>query len=550
MKRERFTLIELIIVIAILGILAGIIIPNTSSFKDEANEVAMTADIKNLQTAIDVYRIKNMNNTPTISKPTITNPVAVDFEKLVPKYLREKPKEGFYWIDYAGITWASLVDAPTGITISENHLIWNKPEGELKNFNIYGVTNMSGRTDYKMDFIASTTENTFNLAGLNFDSYLVSSVDTINSESAKAGYDYLGIGIESEEITFSGKIVDSNIFISKTKPDEGWKRYSDRNSGITYTGEVYQDLYTLTGDHSHTTYSNIYDDSKINFKFYGDKLRLMAYCGDSNYFSNNIGIKIDGKIMRYNQVTTGSPSFDQVMFEVDSMENKVHDVEIFVDEETIPRVDGKRIAQLAAIDINDTGYIIGNRPEYLTVYNFKDDFTESTSSNIVSEWGKLGNGVQYTSKTGTAWGTKLFYTTINANNNVTVTTRINSLKRLSGAENETFINMYISKTDRYINNVRVYDTGTNFKVRLMGNGTIMYFPKNNGLEITISGSTADVIINGIAYSNKWTYFSAMPSGLNRLVYESGYEGSSASLESDIEYFKYTTDTILLNEFKY
>lgn len=67
-KRRKFTLIELIVVIAVLGILAAIVIPNISNFQNEARDVQLTADTENIQTALDMYRL---NQTDGISEPIL-----------------------------------------------------------------------------------------------------------------------------------------------------------------------------------------------------------------------------------------------------------------------------------------------------------------------------------------------------------------------------------------------------------------------------------------------------------------------------------------------
>lgn len=70
-KRESgFTLIELIVVIAVLGILAAIVIPNISNFQNKARETQLTADVRNLQTALDMYRLDTADG---VSEPLIKN---------------------------------------------------------------------------------------------------------------------------------------------------------------------------------------------------------------------------------------------------------------------------------------------------------------------------------------------------------------------------------------------------------------------------------------------------------------------------------------------
>ncbi len=55
MNRRAFTLIELLIVVAIIGILAAIAIPNFQNARIRAKISRVTADLRNIQTAIQMY---------------------------------------------------------------------------------------------------------------------------------------------------------------------------------------------------------------------------------------------------------------------------------------------------------------------------------------------------------------------------------------------------------------------------------------------------------------------------------------------------------------
>ncbi|WP_066500332.1 type II secretion system protein [Abyssisolibacter fermentans] len=54
-RRKGFTLIELIVVIAVLGILTAIAVPKYSTMKDKAREAVDMENIMNMQKAVDLY---------------------------------------------------------------------------------------------------------------------------------------------------------------------------------------------------------------------------------------------------------------------------------------------------------------------------------------------------------------------------------------------------------------------------------------------------------------------------------------------------------------
>lgn len=193
MNVKKFTIIELIVVIAILGILAGIIIPNISGIKDDSREVQFVANTKNIQTAVDFYSTRNLGNIPSEGIPTIEKPVSIDFEKLVPKYLREKPKEGYYWIDYSGQVWSSTVDAPTGIVIENGEMKWLSSTGDIKNYNLYGVNPITGKTNTVVNLISKQNSSTLvDISKHNYENYLISATDIFGNETAKVGIAYEG----------------------------------------------------------------------------------------------------------------------------------------------------------------------------------------------------------------------------------------------------------------------------------------------------------------------------------------------------------------------
>ena len=58
-NQKGFTLIELMIVIAIIGILAAIAIPQFAAYRKKAYNSAALSDLKNLKTSAEAYYADN-----------------------------------------------------------------------------------------------------------------------------------------------------------------------------------------------------------------------------------------------------------------------------------------------------------------------------------------------------------------------------------------------------------------------------------------------------------------------------------------------------------
>ncbi len=58
-NRAAFTLIELLLVIAILGILAALIVPKFAGRTEQAKDAAAKSDIASLGTVLDAYEVDN-----------------------------------------------------------------------------------------------------------------------------------------------------------------------------------------------------------------------------------------------------------------------------------------------------------------------------------------------------------------------------------------------------------------------------------------------------------------------------------------------------------
>lgn len=57
-KQTGFTLLEVMIVIAILGMIAGLVVPNLMGQSDEAKLQSTAIEIRNLESTLDMYKLK------------------------------------------------------------------------------------------------------------------------------------------------------------------------------------------------------------------------------------------------------------------------------------------------------------------------------------------------------------------------------------------------------------------------------------------------------------------------------------------------------------
>lgn len=106
-----FTLVELLIVIAIIGVLAAIIIPNVTGLAGSGKPEAAQAELTTVQTAMDSMMAKN--NIASVPEVTTATSDMQNFPSATYKlsdYLRSDTTKGTYKCDVSG----KVTQATTG----------------------------------------------------------------------------------------------------------------------------------------------------------------------------------------------------------------------------------------------------------------------------------------------------------------------------------------------------------------------------------------------------------------------------------------------------
>lgn len=112
LRGTGFTLIELIIVIAVIAILVGIALPRLRGMIDEGNTAKSAAELRALQAAVESYYIHNSKTYPAdgsvtwqsvltaaATKPKLIGSALVDpFSTAAAQYLYDKSSNGLYYV--------------------------------------------------------------------------------------------------------------------------------------------------------------------------------------------------------------------------------------------------------------------------------------------------------------------------------------------------------------------------------------------------------------------------------------------------------------------
>lgn len=102
-QNKGFTLVELLIVIAILGVLAAVVVPNVVGLAGKGQTEAAKTEFSSVQTAMDIMMATKGLTSVNATTATANMSSFPTGNGLYPTYLRTSPSKGTYSCDATGL---------------------------------------------------------------------------------------------------------------------------------------------------------------------------------------------------------------------------------------------------------------------------------------------------------------------------------------------------------------------------------------------------------------------------------------------------------------
>ena len=151
MKEKGFTLVEMLLVLAIIGILVTILIPSVVDVTRDTKEKQVKADLRLLQAALSQYYIK-YNDFPASGDQTWAGKLLA----MRPRVLEKEPQDPFAPADAADTYYQYDYRAPTGPGEIPTFAAWSVGFSQAEDVDVTG----SDAVDYTINciFVTNATQ--------------------------------------------------------------------------------------------------------------------------------------------------------------------------------------------------------------------------------------------------------------------------------------------------------------------------------------------------------------------------------------------------------
>ena len=155
--RKGFTLIELMIVIAIIAIIAAIAIPNLLAARKQGNEAAAIGALKTITTSQSLYREGDKDGNATLDYGTLTN---LSTYSLIDSVLGQGTKQGYFFQAEPSATtteflWYAVANPAVPTTTGDRYFMTNH-EGVIY-YTTLGTVGVGATVDIDADGCVPTT---------------------------------------------------------------------------------------------------------------------------------------------------------------------------------------------------------------------------------------------------------------------------------------------------------------------------------------------------------------------------------------------------------